>query len=275
MYELIFLLLAIPAAILFDGLRRVLLAKMHNRTGPPLLQTFYDMGKLFGKSTVERKNMIFNMVPYLAFICTLFMLLCIPFAILDFDYNFLVLGYVFILHDTMYIFGAVASRSPFASHSSFRELLLMLGYEIALMIIVSIFFIKTGALSFGTYDAEFMFLKLPLASILLILTGFIVLRVTPYDVVRAEPEISAGFFAEYSGTKLALVEIAEFIKNLVFYILVPFLIFGRNYAILIAPFLLFFYAVMQASSPRYSTFATARTFVLVAIISFIDVFLLI
>lgn len=274
MIEAIYALLLIPLALLFEGVRRKVVARMHNRVGPPFIQPFYDVFKLFEKQKFETKNILFNAVPYLALICILAMIAIFPFSVLSFEFDFLVLGYIFILLDTFYIFGAIASRSPFGMYASVRELLLMLGYEIAFLIILSIFFAGTGATSFADYPAEFAFLKFPIASILLLFVAFIILRITPYDVMVAQPEISAGFFTEYSGRSLAILEIAEFTKDLLIYIMLAFLLIGPQYALLGAPLFLLFYAAMLTSSPRYSTVVTVRTFLFIALVAFIDLFFL-
>jgi formate hydrogenlyase subunit 4 len=274
MLEVLYALLLIPLALLFEGVRRKIVARMHNRVGPPFIQPFFDIFKLFEKKGLGQDNPIFNAVPPLALICVIALLAIFPFSVLSFEFDFLVLGYIFILLDTFYIFGAIASRSPFGLYASVRELLLMLGYEIAFLIILSIFFAGTGATSFADYPAEFAFLRFPIASVLLLFVSFIILRITPYDVMIADPEISAGFFTEYSGPFLAILEIAEFTKDLVVYLLLAFLLLGPQYALIGAPIFLLFYAVMLTSSPRYSTVVTVKTFLFLALIAFIDLFLL-
>jgi formate hydrogenlyase subunit 4 len=281
MIEFILAALLVPIAILFSGIKRKLLARMHNRVGPPIIQPFYDIQKLFSKKKTPYRNPIFNAVPIASLICSLVILFLIAAAlvgkwsIFDFSFNFILLGYLFILLDTFYIFGAVASRSPFALHSSIRELLLMLGYELTFLMAISIFFAKMGIFSMGAFDVEFAFLQLPFASLIMILVGFVLVRVTPFDVVNAETEISAGFFAEYYGSDLALIEIAEFSKDLAFGLIAGFLLFGKIYALPVALGFVIFYTLMQASSPRYCTFRTAKFFLLIALLAFIDLFLLV
>jgi len=281
MIEFLLAILLVPVAIFFNGIRRKLLARMHNRIGPPLIQPFYDIQKLFSKKKTRYVNPIFHAVPYVSLICSLAILVLVSSALIgsaptvDFDYNFILLGYLFILLDTFYIFGAVASRSPFAIQSSIRELLLMLGYELTFLMVVAIFFAKTGTLSLAAFSIEFALLQLPLASLLMILVGFVIVRITPFDVVNAETEISAGFFAEYYGRDLALLEIAEFNKDLAFGLMAGLLLFGKIYALPVALGLVFFYTLMQASSPRYCTFRTAKIFLLVALLALIDLFFLV
>jgi formate hydrogenlyase subunit 4 len=254
---------------------------MHNRSGPPIIQPFYDIQKLLSKKTRSYRNPIFNAVPLVSVICSFLILFLIAAAlvgkwsIFDFDFNFILIGYLFILLDTFYIFGAVASRSPFALQSSVRELLLMLGYELSFLMAICIFFAKMDVLSLGAFDTEFAFLNLPFASLLMVLIGFVVVRVTPFDVVNAETEISAGFFAEYYGKDLALLEIAEFSKDLAFGLMAGILLFGKLWAFPAAIGFVVFFALMQASSPRYCTFRAAKFFMLIALLAFIDMFLLV
>ncbi|HID38108.1 MAG TPA: hypothetical protein EYP36_01160, partial [Calditrichaeota bacterium] len=113
MIKILLAALLIPLALAFEGVRRKVVAYMHNRRGPPLVQPFYDIFKLLTKEGLIYNNMVFSLVPYLAFICSVVLILIVPFSIIGFDFDFLVIGYLFILQDTFYIFGAVASRSPF------------------------------------------------------------------------------------------------------------------------------------------------------------------
>ena len=281
MLEYVIALCLVVIAVLFSGIQRKIIARMHNRAGPPLLQPFFDIIKLFSKKKAPYENPIFNIVPYISLITGFVILVFVSAALLgvrspfSFDYDFLVLGYLFILLDTFYIFGAVASRSPFAIHSSMRELLLMLGYELSFLMVISVFFAKTGILSLAEFLPEAMFMTLPLASILLVLVGFVIIRITPFDVVNAEAEISAGFFAEYYGRDLALLEIAEFSKDLAFFLMAGMLIFGKIWALPAALGFAFFYMLMQASSPRYCTFRTAKIFMLIALLALINLFVMV
>ena len=281
MLEFILALCLIVVAILFSGIQRKMIARMHNRIGPPIIQPFLDILKLISKKSTPYSNPIFNSVPLLSILTTYVILLFVSAALLGheslfiFDYDFLVLGYLFILLDTFYIFGAVSSRSPFAIHSSMRKLLLMLGYELAFLMILSVFFAKAGIVSLSGFWPESMFLTMPFASIMLVLVGFVIIRVTPFDVANAEVEISAGFFAEYYGRDLALLEIAEFGKDFAFYIMAGTLIFGQVWALPAALGFAFFYMLMQASSPRYCTFRTAKFFMLIALLALINLFVMV
>jgi formate hydrogenlyase subunit 4 len=270
------LMLLMPfLALLLEGLKRKVVARMQDRVGPPLIQPVYDVLKLFYKEHLSEGNFVFEVVPYLAFINALLLFLFVPFALFSFEVDFLVFGYLFLLLDTWFILGALASGSPFAFHAIVRDLILMLGYEVGLLLTLSLFMLKANVLSFAAFNAEFLFLQMPLASFGLLAAGLIVLKVTPFDVVAAEPELSAGMLTEYTGRKLALMELAEYFKKGAFYLLAGMLLFGKNYAIPAAFFFVLLYALIQAVSPRYSVFKSGKIFLVGAIILFADLFFLV
>jgi len=266
-----FIVLAVPVSLFVEGIRRKVYARMCHRQGPPIMQPFYDIRKLWRKWKEQPRTLVFKIMPIAALIVAFVIFLFIPFGWLSFQYDFIVFVYLFILLDTFYLVGGLASQSPFAFQSCVRDLLLMIGYEIVFMVCAGIFILGSGVTSIAQYTTTFGFLQMPIAAIILLYVGHIIVRVTPYDVVDAEPEISGGLFTEYLGKNLALFEIAEFMKNLAFYMIAALFIFGREHLIWGALLVMGWYAVSKAISPRYSTFRSARTFLFVAMIAFIDV----
>ena len=81
----------IPIALLVDGIFRKLLARMQNRVGPPIIQPFYDIIKLFGKKKSDSKgykNILFRTIPFLYFVST-FSLFLFVFGIVRFEFDFI------------------------------------------------------------------------------------------------------------------------------------------------------------------------------------------
>ena len=65
----LYLLLAPFAGALLDGMDRKISARMQGRQGPPLLQPFYDLAKLFSKQMLAVNNVqIFLLLSYLIFL---------------------------------------------------------------------------------------------------------------------------------------------------------------------------------------------------------------
>ena len=270
-----FIIIAFPFALLVEGVRRKIYARMQNRRGPPILQAFYDIRKLAGKYKKIPKSLIFRIMPIAAIITAVVLFLFIPFSWISFQYDFIVFVYLFILLDTFYLVGALSSQSPFSAQACARDLLLMIGYEIVFMISAAAFLVGAGVTSISAYNSEFMFLSMPVASFILIYLGHIIVKVTPYDVVEAEPEISGGLFTEYLGKNLALLEVAEFTKDLAFYVIAAMFIFGRAHLVWGAFLLMLWYTISKATSPRHSTFFSAKVFLLIALAAFINLVVLV
>ncbi len=254
-------------AIFLEGFKRKSIARMQNRIGPKLWQPFYDLGKLLQKETLS-KNLFFDFVPYAALLVSLSLFLFVPFPIIHFDLDFLVLGYLFILFDSLVLIAALSSRNPFAFHATARDVLLMIGYEIGLIGVLALFAAKSATLSLVNINT--MLFIMPIACILLWLFGLPIVKITPFDITIAEPEISGNFYTEFSGRKLFALELGEFLKNGAFLFLSAKIFFGQQNVFLGSLLLMFLYALSQASSPRYEIFKGAKQLLLLLIILMVD-----
>lgn len=227
MLELIFFVLVIPISLLLDGVSRKIAARFQNRIGPPLLQPFYDVLKLWRKGKYPAMNDIFFFsAPVFYFIALYALFLFIPFHIISLNFDFVLVVYLTILESSFIVLAGVSSDNPFSIISSMREMRLMVAYEITLAIALINFIIKTGATSFLAFDANMMFLALPLSSIALIIVSFVELHITPMDTAAAHSEIMAGAWTEYSGKSLAFLEIGRAMKHLFFPLFLSFLLVG-------------------------------------------------
>ena len=112
-----FLVLAPFLGGLLDGLDRKISARMQGRIGPPVLQPFYDVRKLFNKQTiVVNKAQTFLMLTYMAvqiFVGVLF------FAGSDILMCFFLLS----TGATFLVFAGSVTHSPLSTLGTNRELL--------------------------------------------------------------------------------------------------------------------------------------------------------
>ena len=63
------MLLVLVLALLFDGVDRIINARMQRRWGPPVFQPFYDVLKLLGKENIVPRHAVswvFNSAPWMA-----------------------------------------------------------------------------------------------------------------------------------------------------------------------------------------------------------------
>jgi len=273
MYEIIFFLLIPFIAMLYEGLHRKINARLQNRIGPPIIQPFYDIKKLFQKKKLKSQNdPFFNYSPIFYFLSTYALFLFIPFSIIAFNFDFVVLAYITILSSAFYVLAGLSSDNPFGIVGSMREMILMVAYEIALVIVVFNFVIRAGVLSLGNFDSTFLLLSAPISSAALAAILLVELHITPMDTSEAAAEIMSGSGTEYSGRSLAFFELATYLKRLFFVFLMPMLLFSKD-IIMILPLsllFLFIYSFTQATTPRYRVDQAFKVCFLIMILALID-----
>ena len=277
MYEIVFFLLVPFVALLYEGFFRKINARLQNRIGPPILQPFYDIMKLFEKKPLKSQNdPFYKYSPLLYFITVYALFLFIPFSIISFQYDFVLLLYLTILASAFYVLAGLSSDNPFGIVGSMREMILMIVYEITLVIVIFNFILGTGILSFADFQSSLLFIYLPLSSIGLIIVSFVEVHVTPFDTTEAKTEIMGGSTTEYSGKNLALMKLSMVMKRLFFILLLPMLLFGRDLIIMIPASLLFlfFYVLAQATTSRYRVDQAFKIYFYVMILVLIDFILI-
>lgn len=120
---ILFLLLAPLVGGLLDGVDRKISARMQGRVGPPLLQPFYDVAKLFNKQMiVVNKAQTFLVLSYCF---TQIFTGCMFFAGVDIMMCFFVLS----TGATFLVFAGFITNSPYSSLGASRELIQMMSYE--------------------------------------------------------------------------------------------------------------------------------------------------
>lgn len=204
-----YLLLAPFLGAFLDGLDRILSARMQGRKGPPFLQPFYDIGKLFSKQMLAVNNaQLFLNLCYLIFLAVAG---CMLFAGAD------ILMCLFILStaDMFLIMAASSDSSPYATMGASREMIQMMAYEPLTLLLAVGFYLATG--SFQVTDI----IRMPQSAVILlpgILLGFffitaIKLRKSPFDLStshHAHQEMVKGLTTEMAGPTLAIMNIAEY-----------------------------------------------------------------
>ncbi len=254
MYEIIFFLLVPFLALLYEGIYRKVYARFQDRIGPPILQPFYDTLKLFSKKNIKRENdPFFKYSPILYCISLYSLFLFVPFAVISFEYDFILVLYLTILASSFYVLSGLSSDNPYAIIGSARDMVLMILYEITLVITVFSFILKANVLSLSDFNPYFLILSLPISSLGLFVTSMIEVHVTPFDTTEAPTEIMSGSRTEYSGINLAFMNWGAALKKLFFCLLLPMLFFSKNLFILIPMSLLMLvmYTISQATTSRY------------------------
>ena len=281
--NIIRMLAVIPLALIVDGIFRKLLARMQNRVGPPIIQPFYDIVKLFGKKKSDSrgyKSIFFRVIPVLYFLSTYGLFLFIS-GIISFQFDFIMFIYMIILSSALYILLGLVSNSPFGIFGSMRDMLLMICYEVALTISLFSFIVYSDVLSLNQLNESWMILKLPLASLCLLVVALVETRITPFDTAEAESEIMGSVETEYSGKGLGFIEMSRQLKLLFFVIMLTKFLFnpvGILSFVLFSILIFFILLFSQATTARYrmdQTFNILLIVLILSVIEFIRLYLLV
>ncbi len=224
-----FAILAPIIGCLLAGLDRIISARMQGRVGPPLLQPFYDVRKLF-----EKERVTVNGVQDAYVICALIFAI-IAGGIFFSGGNLLMCVFVITLSSLFFIIAAYSSRSPYAEIGAARETLQVMAYEPMVLLFAVAFYMATGLIlqpyissmmPAGSFDVASVFL-LDKPVIVYIWPAFlglmfiltIKLRKSPFDLSlshHAHQEIVRGMTTEMSGSTLGFVEILHWYENVLF-----------------------------------------------------------
>jgi formate hydrogenlyase subunit 4 len=237
-----YLALAPLAGGLLAGLDRKVSARMQGRVGPPVVQPFYDVAKLLKKEKIAVN-------PFQNFFIFLFLLFMIfTGAVFFAGANILIVVFVMVLANLFFVLAGFSVNSPYSHLGAERELIQMMAYEPAILILAIGFYVVTGTFNVGgIYQASregYLFLYLPgiFATYLYVLT--IKFRKSPFDLSmshHAHQEIVRGLTTEFSGPHLALIEIAHWYENVLLLALI-YLFFAFSPVIGVAVALIAYFA---------------------------------
>ncbi len=209
---LAFALLAPLAGGVLAGIDRRVSARMQGRYGPPVLQPFYDVFKLFRKERIiVNKFQDFTIVLFLLF--TVF-----SGALFFAGADILLPIFGLALAGTFFVLGGFCVSSPFSHIGAEREIIQTVAYEPMIILMAVGMYQVTGSFRVGTivrFDQP-LILYLPgvFAGFLYILT--IKFRKSPFDLSmshHAHQEIVRGITTEFSGPALALIEITHWYET--------------------------------------------------------------
>jgi ech hydrogenase subunit B len=190
------------------GLDRILTARLQSRIGPPLLQPFYDVIKLWGKEKI-----VVNI--WQAFCAYCYVAAnSIALVLFFLQSDLLLILFILAVGAVFLVVGALASTSPFSQIGAHRELLQILTYEPLLILVTMGIYLETGSFKITTVMAwdRPLLIKLPFLFVVLGYALTIKLRKSPFDLStshHAHQELVKGLLTDYSGPFLALIELGH------------------------------------------------------------------
>ena len=234
---LIYLVAAPLLGGLLAGIDRRISARMQSRVGPPLLQPFFDVAKLWSKERlVVRRSQNFYMVFF--FVLTVFtggLFFC--------GSDLLLVFFALTLSGIFFILGAYKASSPYSFVGASRELIQVMAYEpIVLLTAVGLYLVtgtfQVDAIASGESRAlsalpgvHMPVLLLPGVFAALLYSMAIKFRKSPFDLAashHAHQELVRGITTEFSGPTLAMIEVAHWYENVMLLGWI-FLFFGAHW----------------------------------------------
>jgi ech hydrogenase subunit B len=209
---IIYLVAAPVVGGLLTGLDRKITARMQARLGPPLLQPFYDVMKLWRKENiVVRRSQNF-------YIFFFFVLMVFTGALFFAGSDLLLVIFALTLAAIFFVLGAYKASSPYSFVGAERELIQMMAYEPMVLLAAVGMYMVTG--SFYVHDIaaapKMPILMLPGVFLAFLYSLEIKFRKSPFDLSfshHAHQELVRGIATEFSGRTLALIEVAHWYEN--------------------------------------------------------------
>ncbi len=221
--NVLFWIVVIPGTVVLGLLAcwivRKVSALVQWRVGPPLFQPFYDVVKLMGKEILvpqEAQKAVFMAAPLVGMAGVLLlsiMLWRVAFVpAKPFVGDIIVAIYLMVLPSLALILGSSASASPHAAVGTSREMKLVMGYELSLVLALIVVIIKTGGTlnlaEIAQHTTVFSISNM-LAFLVALLCVQAKLGFVPFDIAEAETEVASGVLMEYSGALLAVWKLAH------------------------------------------------------------------
>jgi len=222
-----FLIFAPIVGGLIAGSDRIITARLQRRVGPPILQPFYDVFKLWGKD-----NLVVNRF-HVDYVACFLIFTVLSGALFFGGANLLLAIFALIVAGVFLVLGAYSTNSPYVLIGAERELLQMMAAEPMLLLTPVGLWMATG--SFNVYEiacsATPPIFYVPGVFIGLVYVLTIKIRKSPFDLStshHAHQELVKGLTTEFAGPSLALFEIAHWYET-IFLLAVVFLFFGNHW----------------------------------------------
>ncbi len=210
----LYIILAPLLGGLLQGVDRKITARLQGRQGPPLLQPFYDLYKLFSKVAVVvndvQKFLVGGFLLFVVFSGALFF----------FGGDLLLAFFSLTLAGIFFTMSSCSANSPYSSMGAQRELIQMMAYEPMVLLVAIGFYVATG--SFNVKEIvmhggipAIVYLPGIFIGFLYILT--IKFRKSPFDIStahHAHQEMVRGLTTELSGSVLGIVKLSHWYENI-------------------------------------------------------------
>jgi len=225
----------IAAAPLLSGLITKIKNSLRMRKGQSIFQPYYNLVKLFSKGQVvsETASWVFKIAPFVVFSSALTVAAMMPVFILSDPSHrmgdLLAVIFIFALGRFFLALAALDTGSSFGGMGSSREMFISSLVEPALCLVVFSIFLQFGSTDIFVFSRmHAVSVSLMVASGALFLIAITETSRIPVDNQETHLELTMvheAMVLEYSGRRLALIELAAYIKQMIWFFLIAQLIF--------------------------------------------------
>ena len=208
-----------------------------NRVGPfGLIQPFADIIKLLIKEDITpdgADKVVYNIAPLISMMSVLILWAVVPLApvMLGVDLNS---GVLFIIAagaigTLSIIMAGWASNNKFSVIGAFRQVAVMVSFEIPMLAVLLIPTIFAGSMGMNTIIQKqdiWYFLLSPLGALIFLIAAIAELGRAPFDLAEGESELVAGYNTEYSGMKFGMFYAGELLHAFTYGGFIAILFFG-------------------------------------------------
>jgi NADH-quinone oxidoreductase subunit H len=213
-------------ALAFHWIDRRVAARLQGRVGPPWFQPLADLVKLMAKEDVlpvGAHQAACAVLPMASLAAVLTAALYVPvgrYPLRAFEGDLIVVFFLLSVPALAYFLAGWMSGSVFSIVGGNRSLLQYFSYEVPFLMALVGPAILSGSWSISAIAAwqshtVWMALVQPVGFVLALVGLIGKLKRSPFDIPKAESEISAGPLTEFSGRKLALWQLSLQIKTVV------------------------------------------------------------
>jgi len=229
-FILVALLMVLDIALVW--VERKVVARFQDRIGPNrlgpfgLIQPFADIVKLIIKEDTTpggADKVVYNIAPMLSMMSVLILWAVVPLAptILGVDLN---IGVLYIIAagaigTLSIIMAGWSSNNKFALIGAFRQVAVMVSFEIPMLATLLIPTILAGSMGTSAIvegQTIWYFLLSPLGALIFLIAAIAELGRAPFDMAEGESELVSGYNIEYSGMKFGMFYAGELLHAFTF-----------------------------------------------------------
>lgn len=239
---MLLIVLLMVVDIFLVWVERKVVARFQDRLGPNrlgpfgLIQPFADIIKLIIKEDTtpgSADKVVYNLAPILSMMSVLILWAVVPLApvMLGTDLN---VGVLFIIAagaigTLSIIMAGWSSDNKFALIGGFRQVAVMVSFEIPMLAMLMIPVIFAGSMNMNaiinSQDVWYFWIS-PLGALIFLIAAIAELGRAPFDLAEGESELVSGYNIEYSGMKFGMFFVGEYIGVTLGAALIVTLFFG-------------------------------------------------